>query len=63
MNKELKDTVEVLAANGGALGITFTQCNQLLQMISLVLAIAFTIYKFGKLKKEIKEQPWEKRID
>ena len=55
MNKELKDTAEVLAANGGALGITFTQCNELLQMISLVLAIAFTIYKFGKLKKEIKE--------
>ena len=32
MNKELKDTVEVLAANGGALGITLTQCNELLQM-------------------------------
>lgn len=55
MNKELKDTVEVLAANVGALGITFTQCNEFLQFISLVLAIAFTIYKFGKLKKEKKE--------
>jgi len=55
MNKELKDTVEVLAANGGALGITFTQCNQLLQIISLVLAISFTIYKFGKLKNTEKK--------
>ena len=55
MTKELKDTVEVLAANGGALGITLTQCNQLLQMISLVLAISFTIYKFSKLKNTEKK--------
>tara|TARA_R110000796_G_scaffold228858_1_gene346078 strand:+ start:817 stop:984 length:168 start_codon:yes stop_codon:yes gene_type:complete len=52
MTKELKDTAEVLAANGGALGITFTQCNEILQTISLLLAIGFTIYKFGKLKKD-----------
>jgi hypothetical protein len=51
----LKDTAEVLAANGGALGITFTQCNEILQTISLLLAIGFTIYKFGKLKKEPKQ--------
>jgi hypothetical protein len=55
MTKELKDTAEVLAANGGALGITFTQCNEILQTISLLLAIGFTIYKFGKLKKEPKQ--------
>ena len=55
MNKEFKDTVEVLAANGGALGVTFTQCNEILQMVSLILAISFTIYKFDKLKKQVKK--------
>jgi|TARA_R110002124_G_scaffold254993_1_gene420598 hypothetical protein len=51
MTRELKDTVEVLAANGGALGLTLTQCNELLQTISLILAIAYTAYKFLKIKK------------
>ena len=39
MNKELKDTVEVLAANGGALGITFTQCNEFLQFIHCLIEL------------------------
>ncbi len=47
----MKDTVEVIAANGGALTLTLTQCNELLQFVSLSLAIAFTIYKFIKKKK------------
>jgi len=51
MTKEMKDTVEVFAANGGALGLSLTQCNEILQFISLSLAIAFTIYKFLKKKK------------
>ena len=51
MTKELKDTIEVMAANGGALGLTLIQCNEILQFISLSLAIAFTIYKFIKKKK------------
>ena len=51
MTKELKDTVEVIAANGGALGLTLVQCNEILQFISLSLAIGFTIYKFIKKKK------------
>jgi hypothetical protein len=51
MTKDLKDTVEVMAANGGALGLTLIQCNEILQFISLSLAIAFTIYKFIKKKK------------
>ena len=49
--KDLKDTIEVMAANGGALGLTLIQCNEILQFISLSLAIAFTIYKFIKKKK------------
>jgi|TARA_R110000744_G_scaffold102079_1_gene196423 EamA domain-containing membrane protein RarD len=51
MTKEVKDTIEVMAANGGALGLTLIQCNEILQFISLSLAIAFTIYKFIKKKK------------
>jgi len=51
MTKELKDTVEVIAANGGALGLTLVQCNEMLQFVSLSLAIGFTIYKFIKKKK------------
>ncbi len=52
MTKEVKDTIEVVAANGGALGLTLTQCNEILQFISLTLAIAFTVYKFAKAKKK-----------
>lgn len=51
MTKEVKDTIEVIAANGGALGLTLVQCNEILQFVSLSLAIAFTIYKFIKKKK------------
>ena len=51
MTKELKDTIEVMAANGGALGLTLVQCNEMLQFVSLSLAIGFTIYKFIKKKK------------
>tara|TARA_R110000803_G_scaffold68944_3_gene131061 strand:+ start:259 stop:414 length:156 start_codon:yes stop_codon:yes gene_type:complete len=51
MTKELKDTVEVVAANAGALGLTLSQCNDMLQFISLILAIVFTIYKFTIKRK------------
>tara|TARA_R110000765_G_scaffold213030_1_gene318067 strand:- start:311 stop:466 length:156 start_codon:yes stop_codon:yes gene_type:complete len=51
MTTEMRDTIEVVAANGGALGLTLTQCNELLQFVSLSLAIAFTIYKFIKRNK------------
>lgn len=48
----MRDTVEVVAANGGALTLTLTQCNELLQFVSLSLAIAFTLYKFLKARKK-----------
>ena len=51
MTKQVKDTVEVAIANGGALGLTLTQVNDWLQFISLSLAIIFTIYKFIKKDK------------
>ena len=46
MNESIRDSVEVVTANAGALGLTLTDCNEILQMISLILAIGFTIYKF-----------------
>lgn len=46
MNESIKDSVQVVTANAGALGLTLTDCNEILQMISLILAIGFTIYKF-----------------
>ena len=52
MGEEVKDTVSVIAANGGALGITLTQCNEILQLVSLILAIAYNGYKiFQAFKK------------
>ena len=57
MSTEIKDTLTVLGANGGALGITLTQCNEFLQFISLLLAIAYTGYKISK----IFEKKWSSR--
>ena len=46
--KNPKDILEVGLANGGALGLSLTQCNEILLLISTTLAIIFTIYKFIK---------------
>ncbi len=49
----MKDTTQVLLANGGATALTMVeQCNQVLTMISISMAILFTIYKFYKLSKK-----------
>jgi hypothetical protein len=50
--KNPKDIIEVGVANGGVLGLSLTQCNQVLLFISTSLAIIFTIYKFYKLSKK-----------
>lgn len=53
MKKEVVDTIQVMTANGSAIGLNLTSCNEVLTFISLVLAIGFTIYKFTKdAKKE-----------
>tara|TARA_R110001606_G_scaffold188253_1_gene335923 strand:- start:155 stop:307 length:153 start_codon:yes stop_codon:yes gene_type:complete len=49
---KMKDTTQVIIANGGASALTITECNQILTMISISLAIIFTIYKFYKLSKK-----------
>jgi len=48
---DLRDTVQVGLANGSAIGFSITDCNEYLTLISLILAISFTIYKFVKFKK------------
>ena len=48
----VKDTVQVAAANSAAIGFSITECNEILTFVSLILAIAFTIYKFFKLNKD-----------
>ena len=52
MKNSMKDTTEVLIANGGVLGLSLSECNDYLLFISTSLAIVFTIYKFYKLSKK-----------
>ena len=49
---DLKDTIQVGLANGSAIGLNLTDCNEVLTFVSLLLAIAFTVYKFVKYEKE-----------
>jgi hypothetical protein len=48
---DLKDTIQVGLANGSAIGFSITDCNEVLTLVSLILAIGFTIYKFVKFEK------------
>jgi hypothetical protein len=48
---EVKDTLQVGLANSTAIAFSITECNEILTLISLVLAISFTIYKFVKYDK------------
>ena len=45
---DLKDTIQVGLANGTGIAFSLTDCNEYLTLISLILAISFTIYKFIK---------------
>ena len=49
---DLRDTIQVGLANGSAIGFSITDCNEILSFISLILAIAFTIYKFFIYEKK-----------
>jgi len=46
------DTAQILTANGGAIGVSLANINDILTFVSLSLAIVFTIYKFYKLKNK-----------
>ena len=54
--KEVQDTAQVALANGSAIGISLVEANEILTMISLTLAISFTIYKFIKYETKKTEQ-------
>tara|TARA_R100001463_G_scaffold24172_1_gene57666 strand:+ start:1178 stop:1330 length:153 start_codon:yes stop_codon:yes gene_type:complete len=49
--KEVQDTIQVGLANGSAIALNLTECNEYLSFIALVLSIAYTIFKFYKFKK------------
>ena len=48
---DLKDTIQVGIANSTAIGFSITDCNEILTLVSLILAIGFTIFKFVKFEK------------
>ena len=48
----MKDTIQILTANAGAIGISLADINDVLTFLSLSLAIVFTISKFYKLKNK-----------
>ena len=49
---DLKDTLQVGIANGSAIGVSLVEANEVLTFVSLILAIAFTIYKFFIYEKK-----------
>ena len=48
----MKDTVQIITANAGAIGISLANVNDILTFISLGLAITFTVSKFMNTKKK-----------
>ena len=49
--KEVQDSLQVGLANTAAIVFSITQVNQILTLISLTLAISYTIYKFVKFEE------------
>ena len=47
--KEVQDTLQVGLANSAAIVFSISSANEILTLVSLVLAISYTIYKFIKL--------------
>ena len=50
--KPMQDSLQVGLANSTAILLSVGQVNQLLTLVSLILAITFTIYKFIKFDKK-----------
>ena len=48
---EVRDTLQVGLANTSAIAFSITDCNEILTLVSLTLAISFTIYKFIQFEK------------
>jgi len=49
--KEVQDTIQVGVANSTALVVSISQANEILTLVSLCLAISYTIYKFIKFEE------------
>ena len=47
----MNDTIQVGLANTAAIAFSISQVNQVLTLISLTLAISYTIYKFVKFEE------------
>ena len=54
MKNTIQDTLQVGAANLGAIGISLVQVNQVLTTASLLIAIGYSLHKFYKLSKKNK---------
>jgi EamA domain-containing membrane protein RarD len=50
--KEVQDSLQVGLANTAAIAFSLTQVNQVLTLISLILAISYTVYKFVKFEEK-----------
>ena len=48
----MQDSLQVGIANSTAIGLSLGQANQILTLVSLTLAIAFTVYKFIKFDEK-----------
>jgi len=51
MNEKTKDILELSVANGGAVGLSLAQVNEILLTISIILAICVSLVKLVKKKK------------
>jgi|5B_taG_2_1085324.scaffolds.fasta_scaffold97162_2 hypothetical protein len=54
MDSDIKDTLEVVIPNAGAIGLSITDCNEYLTFISLVLAISISLFKLYNWKSKNK---------
>ena len=48
----MQDSLQVGIANSTAIGLSIGQANQVLTLVSLTLAIVFTVYKFINFHKK-----------
>jgi len=49
--KEVQDTIQVGIANSTAIIFSISSANEILTLVSLTLAISYTIYKFVKFEE------------
>lgn len=51
MKDTTKDIFDLTIANGGAIGLSLTEVNEVLLTISIILAISVSLVKLVKIKK------------